>query len=60
MDFIEQLPDSNGYSVILVIVNHASKQAIFIVTYDTITSKQLTELFVLHVFLNMEFPAMSL
>ena len=50
MDFIEQLPHSNGYSSILVVVDRASKQAIFIPTHDTITSKQLADLFVIHVF----------
>ncbi len=50
MDFIEQLPKSDGYSAILVIVDRASKQGIFIPTYNTITSEQLAELFVLHVF----------
>src|SRR5258705_3074354 len=50
MDFIEQLPSSEGYTAILVIVDRLSKQAIFIPTYDTITSMQLAELFVLHVF----------
>src|SRR5258705_10916237 len=50
MDFIEQLPSSEGYTAILVIVDRLSKQAIFIPTYDTITSMQLAKLFVLHVF----------
>src|SRR5882724_11083846 len=50
MDFIEQLPSSEGYTAILVIVDRLSKQTIFIPTYDTITSMQLAELFVLHVF----------
>src|SRR5882724_1376465 len=50
MDFIEQLPSSEGYTAILVIVDRLSKQATFIPTYDTITSMQLAELFVLHVF----------
>ena len=50
MDFIEQLPDSEGYTAILVVVDRFSKQAIFISTYDTITSAQLAELFVIHVF----------
>lgn len=50
MDFIEQLPDSNGFTAILVVIDRASKQAIFIPTYDTITSEQLAELFVIHVF----------
>ncbi|KAF8823414.1 hypothetical protein HHX47_DHR10000202 [Lentinula edodes] len=50
MDFIEQLPMSNSYTAILVVVDRSSKQAIFIPTFDTITSGQLAELFVIHVF----------
>src|SRR5882724_8499432 len=50
MDFIEKLPPSSGYTFILVIVDHLSKQSLFIPTYDTITSPQLAQLFVLHVF----------
>ena len=50
MDFIEELPNSNGYNSILVIVDRASKQSIFIPTYDTITSADLAMLFVHHVF----------
>jgi hypothetical protein len=50
MDFIEQLPPSLGFTAILVVVDRLSKQAIFIPTHDTITSMQLAQLFVLHVF----------
>ncbi len=50
MDFIEQLPDSNGFTTILVVIDHASKQAIFIPTHDTINSEELTRLFIIHVF----------
>lgn len=50
MDFITKLPSSDGYTAILVIVDWASKQAIFIPTYNTITSEQLADLFVIHVF----------
>ena len=50
MDFIEQLLDSNGYTAILVIVDRSSKQSIFIPTFDTITSEQLADLFIIHVF----------
>jgi IS30 family transposase len=50
MDFIEQLPSSSGFTSILVIVDRLSKQGIFILTFDTITSVQLAQLFVLHVF----------
>ena len=50
MDFIEHLPLSSGYSSILVIIDHLSKQGIFIPTHDTITSPELAKLFVTHVF----------
>lgn len=50
MDFIEELPSSNGYNSILVIVDRASKQSIFIPCHTTITSEQLAVLFVLHIF----------
>jgi hypothetical protein len=50
MDFIEQLPASSGFTLILVIVDCLSKQGIFIPTFDTITPTQLAQLFVLHVF----------
>ena len=50
MDFIDQLPSSHGFTSILVIVDRLSKQGIFIPTHDTITSQELAQLFVLHVF----------
>jgi Integrase zinc binding domain/Integrase core domain len=50
MDFIEQLPDSKGFTAILVVVDRFTKQALFIPTHDTITSAQLAKLFIIHVF----------
>jgi IS30 family transposase len=50
MDFIEQLPDSEGFTTILVVVDCFTKQALFILTHDTITSTQLAKLFIIHVF----------
>ena len=50
MDFIEQLPPSEGFTAILVVVDRFTKQAIFIPTHDTVTSADLAELFVIHVF----------
>ena len=50
MDFIEQLPSSDGFTSILVIMDHLLKQGIFIPTYDTITSPELAKLFVVHMF----------
>src|SRR6266481_9349102 len=43
MDFIEQLPASSSYTSILVIVDHLSKQLLFIPTYNTIMSQQLAQ-----------------
>jgi len=48
MDLIKKLPFSSEYNTILVIVNQLSKQAIFILTVDTITLHKL--LFVIHIF----------
>lgn len=50
MDFIEQLPNSNGFTAILVIVDRLSKLGIFIPTTDDIDSEGLARLFLLHVF----------
>jgi IS30 family transposase len=50
MDFIKQFYDSEGYTTILVVVDHFNKQALFILTHDTITSAQLAKLFIIHVF----------
>ena len=50
MDFIEKLPDSNGYNSILVVVDRFTKQGIFIPCTVNITSPELAVLFVQHVF----------
>jgi len=57
MDFIEKLPFSSGFDTILVIVDRLSKQAIFILTHDTITSAELAHLFVIHVFSKYGVPS---
>src|ERR1700709_1439623 len=57
MDFIKQLPDSAGFTTILVVIDRLSKQGIFIPTYDTITSPELAKLFLLHVFSKHGVPA---
>jgi hypothetical protein len=49
-DFITDLPDSNGFNSILVIVDRVSKQGIFISCDKTITSMELAHLFLIHVF----------
>ena len=50
MDFIEQLPLSNGYTDILVIVDWLTKQAIFIPTTRSIDAIGLAQLFIENVF----------
>jgi len=50
MDFIEQLPDSDGYTAIFVVVDRLSKQAIFMPCQDTINAEGLARLFLEHVF----------
>ena len=50
MDFIEKLPSSSSFNTILVIVDHLSKQAIFVSTHNTITLAELAYLFVIYVF----------
>ena len=50
MDFIEQLPESSGFTMILVVVDRFTKQGIFIPTTNKVNSAELACLFVLHVF----------
>ena len=57
MDFIEQLPSSNGFTSILVVMDCLSKQGIFILTYDTITSPELAKLFIVHMFSKHRVPS---
>ena len=57
MDFIEKLPMSDGSDTILVIIDCLTKQSIFILTIDTITSPMLAKLFVLHVFSKHSVPS---
>ena len=57
IDFIEQLPPSMGYTFVLVVVDWLSKQGIFIMTHDTITSSNLAQFFIIHVFSKHGVPA---
>jgi hypothetical protein len=50
MDFIKQLPSSEGFTAILVVIDYFTKQALFIPTHNAITSTQLAKLFIVHVF----------
>ena len=46
-----------GFYNILVIMDRLSKQSIFILTHDTITSAELAKLFVIHVFSKHRVPS---
>ncbi|MBW0587484.1 hypothetical protein O181_127199 [Austropuccinia psidii MF-1] len=50
MDFITQLPLSNSFDSILVIVDRFSKMEIFLPTYGTITALDLAQIFMNNVF----------
>src|SRR6266436_9927823 len=50
MDFIKQLPASENFSAILVVVNCLTKQAIFIPSHNTVNAPQVAQLFLTHVF----------
>src|SRR5258708_10602354 len=50
MDFIKQLPTSEGFTVILVIMDRLTKQLLFIPTHDTVDTPQLAQLFLTHIF----------
>src|SRR5258708_903720 len=50
MDFIEQLPASEGFSAILVVIDQLTKQAIFIPSHNTVNALQVAQLFLTHVF----------
>ena len=50
MDFIEQLPESSSFTVILVVVDRFTKQGIFILKTNEVNSAELACLFILHVF----------
>ncbi|MBW0587493.1 hypothetical protein O181_127208 [Austropuccinia psidii MF-1] len=50
MDFITQLPLSNNFDLIIVVVDRFSKMGIFIPTYGEITSLELAQIFIRHFF----------
>src|SRR5260221_7136766 len=57
MDFIEQLPASEGHTAILVIVDCLTKQSLFIPTHNSIDSPELAQLFLTHVFSKHSTPS---
>jgi hypothetical protein len=59
MDFVTNLPPSNSYDSILVMVDHLTKMAHFISCTKTITGERTTKLFLDHVFGIMVFLKIS-
>ena len=57
IDFIEHLPESDGHTAILVIVDRLTKQGIFIPTVYEINAPELARLFIIHVFSKHGVPA---
>ena len=50
------LPESQGYDMIMVVVDRFSKYAYFLPTNATVTSKGIARLFISHVFRDHRFP----
>src|SRR5258708_9460001 len=50
MDFIKQLPASEDFSTILVVIDRLMKQAIFIPSHNTSIVLQVSQLFLTHIF----------
>src|SRR5260370_41842018 len=57
MDFIKQLPASEDFSTILVVVDRLTKQGIFIPSHDTVNAPQVVQLFLTHVFSKHRVPS---
>src|SRR5260221_2748602 len=57
MDFIKQLPASENFSTILVVVDHLTKQAIFIPSHNTVNAPQVAQLFLTHIFSKHRVPS---
>ena len=55
-DFITDLPLSNGYDLILVIVDHFSKEVEFIPCNKTVTTLETAKLYLFHVWKNHDLP----
>ena len=56
MDFIPELPRSDGFNNIFVIVDKLAKYVVFIPTTTTISEKETAELFFHHIILKFGVP----
>jgi len=57
IDFIEQLPPSDGFTEILMIIDQLTKQAVFIPAYRSINTPGLAYLFIQHIFSKHRVPS---
>ena len=55
-DFTTDLPISNGYDSILVVIGRFSKEVEFIPTTKTVTTLKTTKLYLFNIWKNHEFP----
>ena len=56
MDFIMDLPESNGYNAILVIVDKLTKYAFFLPCRTTINEEETAKLFYEHIVMHYRLP----
>ena len=56
VDLIGPLPESNGFDMILVIIDYFTKMKVFMPTYQTITSLMAADLFKTHAFKRFGIP----
>src|SRR5258706_16312318 len=57
MDLIKQLPASEDFSTILVVIDHLTKQVIFIPSHDTMNAPQVVQLFLTHILSKHRVPS---
>jgi len=50
MDFIDQLPESQGFDAILVVIDRLTKMGVLVASTTRVTAEELAVLFVQHVF----------
>ena len=56
MDFIISLPESEGYSIIIIYVNYLTKLKHFILIINKITTQGTARLFIENIYKHYRFP----
>ena len=56
INFIEQLPQSDSFVDILVIMDRLTKQTVFVLTHRSINAIELTNLFIQYIFSKYKVP----